>query len=183
MQPYAIRQAMSPQTGLILPIILVFLQILVLLILYTFGASVLATKTSHQLWQKELFLSDLTHILQVIEDDISRQMPVCVIAETPLEILQNEPESWWETQSCVGNFHTIHYYYVVEPLGEDLCAHIENAKGQVADYYRISLYGVDNQSGSKILVQSTQVIPLAELQKCTDHVHIVLRGQQTWRLV
>lgn len=167
--------------GYILLIVLLFLQFAVLMGLYSLEAVWIENKMSHDdLLNTQLF-AQMDHLMTSIGLQIKDFNPNCVVHYISSDELKSQPISWWQNESCAGIFQSIQYYYVVESLGEDPCAHIKQLKDNSAEYYRISLLGIDKDKGGKLLLQSTFIKPAQQSHACDGTTHPVQAGQQSLR--
>lgn len=166
----------TKQQGMILPIVLIFMQIFILLSLFALESGRIQLKISLALWQKELFSEKTQEKLQQIENTLPTQ---CVVSPIPEESLSEAPLSWWQAQSCADKTSSIEYYYIIESLGEDVCAVLDSH--HIADYYRVSLIGLDPLSGAIRRLQTTYVSAISPWRSCVSHSHVVALGRQSWR--
>lgn len=170
-----------PNGGYILIVILMFLQVATLLSLYAIQALWLENKLSHDHLQRMIIYMQVEHLASIIEQQLQETNSICIVQTMSSEELRTKPITWWENESCAGIFQSIQYYYVVEPLGEDPCAHIRQTKESTANYYRLTLLGLDKDSGDKLLLQSTFVKENPSAHSCEGAVHQIDAGQQSLR--
>jgi hypothetical protein len=174
MQDYVIEQK-----GFILIIVLLFLQMFVLLGFYVLQASWLDNKGSHARLEEYYTFNQLEQLLQKTEQN---ELSSCLIPPVALNDLKNKPISWWQTQSCAGNFHSIQYYYVFESLGKDSCAELKS-QGRIAGYYRLTLMIFHPNGEPKLSAQSTMILPEPAELTCQGVTHQVEEGRQSWQLI
>lgn len=167
--------------GMALITVLIFLQILTLLGLYAIRMAWLEIKQSHNAWYKHSIRNAADTILNEIENKTINVLPDCTIGPTTTAELLARPLSWWQTQTCTGNFKTFRYYYVVEVLGGDACAIIQiNPNKITTNYFRITLLCLADRS--KLILQSTLALPNSDETLICDGIqHQVSRGRQMWR--
>jgi hypothetical protein len=163
-------------SGFILLIVLIFLQILSILALYSGQAAMWQSKTTNQISAKKK-LAISAHIqLRLTEKQLINNIPLCRIPMDYPTVTMNQPVSWWSRVACSGDSHHFRYYYVVEYMGEDACADVESLS---ASYYRISLLMVNsNNLLQKIKLQSTVIKPVTAVDSCNDKHHEVKLGRQ-----
>lgn len=170
--------SMRVQQGYILIVVLLFMQLCTLLGLYALEASWIENKLAQLVWKKQKFQDNIEEILRKSEEKLVDQLPDCLIAQISTDELMKQPITWWQKQSCTGNFQSIQYYYVVEPLGEDPCAHIKRKRAAHADYYRLTLLGTT--SASRAVIQSTFIRAVTTSDHCENVTHMVDMGRQSW---
>lgn len=167
--------------GFVLVMVLICLQLAMLFGLYALQTSSLEVLTSHKAQLKLDFINKTEQALKTLEAQTNEQLFACQIPIMSLSELAAKPIPWWEAQSCAGNFQSIQYYYVVELLGEDKCAHIKWTRGKVADYYRITLLGFDQKTKNSLMLQSTIIKAQVVSEECEKDMHQVELGRQSWR--
>lgn len=178
MQPYSANHHCH---GYILIVVLLFMQIATLLGLYALESVWIENRMSQFGLQKTEINSQLGHLMNMLEQQLQENTPICMIQAISPEELKSMTISWWQNESCAGIFQSIQYYYVVESLGEDACAHIRQSKESTADYYRLTLLGLDNDTGNKLLLQSTFIKANKLAPLCDGVTHQVEAGQQSLR--
>jgi Tfp pilus assembly protein PilX len=171
---------MRKQTGFVLIVVLIFLQICVVLGVCALESSWIENKMAQMAWQKHIQLGLSEQILRLIEQNLQTQAPACLIARSIANDISSQPISWWEQQSCAGNFQSFQYYYVVEYLGEDSCAHIRQRRGVAAEYYRITTLISNRDKTQVALLQSHVVKPGNGSDECDGGMHQVEIGRQSW---
>lgn len=170
----------TKQQGFVLVITLLFMQIIALLSLYTLESSVIEKKTLYAMIENQKMRNALNKMIKNSEDEVQHTLPACIVPRMSQEELILKPILWWESQTCSGNFQSIQYYYIVESLGEDVCSHIKQKRGQIAEYFRITLCAYLHNGRDRILIQSTIIRPLLMSHECKETVHIVEPGRQGW---
>jgi Tfp pilus assembly protein PilX len=167
------------ENGYILLIVLLFMQIGVLLGIYSLESCVIEFRVSHRVLQKQRMNRDLEYVMRGEEEKIRTFVPSCLVPIMSTSEITDQPLSWWRSQSCTGNFHSIDYYYVLEPLGQDPCAHIKRTKDAMAGYYRLTMLGISQDSEIRVLLQSTIVRPDITAHQCNERIHLVSSGRQS----
>jgi hypothetical protein len=157
------------QHGIILLLVLVFMPLIVLLSWCALANVMFAMKTSKMLNQRNQAFHVALSALHQSETELISTLPHCLIPQTETNQLITKSLAWWQSaETCAGNFQRFKYYYVVEPLGDDACASIENTQATAA-YFRMTL-----------LLQST-VVRASDLQQlCEGAHHLVKMGRQAW---
>ncbi len=165
------------QKGFALLLVLIFIQIFSLLGFYALESSVLAEKTNNESWKNENIYFISEHILHGIEMNFQDALSDCLVKEG--DIIND----WRSPDVCSGQFEGGHYYYVVEKLGEDSCARIQNTDiNQFSAYYfRITLLVMIEKENIKRIFQSTIVKPDRRVEHCDMSFYWVSRGRQAWR--
>lgn len=174
----------NSQCGIALIIVLLFLQIMTMLGLYSLSSSLLSEKMNAESWQKESTIIIMDELLHAIAIKLQNEIPHCVIMKNDSLNLLVESMDWWQSSiTCGGHFQQAQYYYVIEPLGEDPCAQIEgNDMRQLAvHYFRITLLTMVKKTNIKIILQSTVTRLFNRIAQCGRASHAVDLGQQTWR--
>ena len=169
---------MKKQNGYILFLVLLFMQLCAVLGLYALDSSIIQAKIEHQLTDKYHFTHVLEAVLKGIENSSTTS---CFIEVIQAGKLSQYPLSWWQEQTCTGNFQTIQYYYVLESLGEDPCAVVARKKGITANYYRVTLRGSSNQDEKRVLLQSVFIQSNLSPHQCDSVKHTVMLGRQSLR--
>ena len=174
----------NSQRGIALIMVLLFLQIVTVLGLYSLSTSLLSQKINSESWQRESTILILDELLHAIAVKLQSEIPRCVIAKNnSLNALAKSMDWWRSPITCAGHLQQLQYYYVVEQLGEDSCAQLENIDMSkfAAHYFRITLLAVVKKMSMKILLQSTVIKPFNRIAQCSRESYIVSIGQQTWR--
>jgi Tfp pilus assembly protein PilX len=177
MQLYRIN--ITSQQGFILLIVLLFMQICALLGLDAMEFSWINNRLSRLAWDRYRMTMAVNEIVQNVEQNVLSFPQNCVISVLPVNEIIKKPLSWWNQQSCAGNFHSIQYYYVLESLGVNSCAHIRQSSA-VADYYRLTFLAKDEAGSAEMIVQSTLVKVAKISEPCKNKVHQVDAGRQSW---
>jgi Tfp pilus assembly protein PilX len=165
--------------GYILLIVLLFIQAITLLSLYSLQNVWMEYKINQYDLHRLKNINLLKHVMNIIEQQLQETIPSCVIQTTSTEIIKSHSLDWWKTTSCTGIFQSIQYYYVLEALGDDSCAHIVQTKTSIAEYYRVTLLGLYNDNESRLLLQSTFIKASPQHSVCDGVIHPVRTGQQT----
>jgi hypothetical protein len=168
---------MIKQRGFVLPFILCFMQMLVILSLSLLENARLATKINQRLYQKQLLMNNLNFITNHLDFN---SFSHCLLAHRVSEEVKAYPLSWWEKQSCAGNFQAMQYYYVVEDLGLDPCAYIGKSKNFIANFYRISILGFDKSAEIKGFAKVVVAVPSPATFLCKVNGHNVKQGRKGW---
>lgn len=172
--------------GLVLLPILILMLILSLFGLHALTGAGLAIKSQTEDWDSSHLRSTATAILRSVENKLSIDTADCFIQLTNPNLLTKQPLSWWQSNSCNGHFKQIQYYYVIEHLGQDVCAmpsaYVENTgEAMAADYYRITLFSI-NPNHSNIILQSTIAKANRAMSLCDNRkMHTVVLGRQMQR--
>lgn len=169
------------QKGLVILLVLVFMQLLALLNWYAIQSVFLLEKLSKNAMFSETLYYQAKQELSHAETLLMLNLPDCMIPVTDVNQLQLKPLDWWTAKSCSGNFQSIQYYYVVESLMTDACAIIDQVQNTSAAYFRITVFLYSTVNGAKIFMQSTLVRPNVSQQPCKGVPHPILPGRQSWR--
>lgn len=175
------------QAGLALITALIFLQIIAILGLYAVQSAIQAEKMSRLDWRQNINFMAAEQVLQLVESNLLRGIPDCVIPVIPQDEMIKKSLSWWQSPArCAGNFQLFQYYYVVEKLGIDACANIDqfntsDYKNCAIAYFRITLLIIDKNIDTRELLQSTVVTPDNAVLSCTGDHHRLTLGRQMWR--
>ena len=131
------------QNGFVLLLVLIFLQIFTLMSLSSLRQILMHVKLLGAIWQRQELTINAENLLSDIENQLKNSKPICIIRPISTTKIIQAPAQWWAAKSCVGNFKTFKYYYVIEFLGHDPCSFIlSNNKRDTkknAYFYRISL--------------------------------------------
>lgn len=167
------------QKGMILIIVLVFMQLVAMFSWYALANILYAHKTSEMIKQHYQIFNTAVNILHQAGQDLVTTIPQCLISPVDQQQLLTKSIDWWQSdKTCAGNFQRFKYYYVVEALGDDPCASIENI-GSTANYFRLTLF-VSSPSHIKLFLQSTVIRPSDLRQQCQGQSHLVRVGPQAW---
>lgn len=174
----------SSQRGIVLIIILLFLQIFAILGLYSLSISLLSKKINSESWQRESTVLMMDELLHIIALKLQSNIPHCVLAKNDSLNLLAKSMDWWQSPiACVGHLQKLQYYYVIEQLGEDSCAQLEgiDMSKYATHYFRITLLAVVKKASMQIILQSTVIRPFNRIARCEGTGYAVRIGQQTWR--
>ena len=175
---------MKSVQGVILIMVLLFLQLLALMSLFAMRLAWIEMKSNQSISQSHITYYLAQEALDHVEKIFDQVYLECRIPVTQTANLLRYPFSWWEVEACSGTLLTLKYYYKIEALGEDPCAKIQilpsNGSALTANYMRITLMGITTHS-TKIVLQSTIVKPLQSLLSCAGMKHTVMPGRQTQR--
>lgn len=163
-------------SGFALVTVLLFMQILALLGLYSLEHVLLAEKMTQAYYQKN-------HTFNLAESALNLAEFRAPCGEIPLidsHELAARPLSFWQTVSCGGIFPGLQYYYVTEFLGADSCADIEY-QNATALYFRVTLMAVLIKQNARVILQSIIVKPDDAKKDCRGIHHTVKAGRQAWR--
>ncbi len=169
------------QKGFVLLLVLIFMQILLLLNWYAIENSVLLEKFSKNANQHDVLYYQAQAILADAGLLLMSHLPDCMISVTDSNEMILKPLSWWTAKSCSGNFQSIQYYYVVEPLATDVCALIDQIANVSAAYFRITVFLYSAKDDSRFFLQSTWIRPNVSQESCKNLPHSVQAGRQSWR--
>ena len=181
---YVISRQRIRQDGFILIAVLLFLNILMLLSLYTLESNWLIEKSTQAILRKQNRLYAMESILMQIEEDVQNELPNCVLPMASAEDeLRVKTFTWWQEHACQYPVKSTMYYYVLEPLGVDRCTSIPGNKEKIADYYRITLLGYYFSLTESLWIQSTIVSPNPLLYACDKEKREVTLGRQSFRIL
>lgn len=173
---------MKEEQGFVLIIMILFLQIMALMGLYVLNSSILETKISNQLARRNSLIIQSEKNFLTVEADVMKKQPACVVPVVTSQQMKIQLVDG--VSSCHLSDNNYDFYYMIEALGMDTCAYIDNVD-QHADYYRISLLGVDKQSEGAIFLQSTLIKPGSSIKgmnsDCQEGMRRVRIGRQMWR--
>jgi len=170
------------EQGLVLIIVLIFLQILFLLGWSALTMNTLEIKMNRRIWQHFIMQNLAEQALMNAQRQIDEHLQDCMIAVT--DDLAKKPVDWWQAfPSCTDNFQTFAYYYLIEPLGEDPCAYVDDKGQEVSvDYFRLNLLGLSQTHAISVRLQSTFIKPhVGATLGCHEAMHRVTIGRQMWR--
>lgn len=174
----------SLQRGMALLIVLLFLQIMTMLGLYSLSSSLLSEKMNSENWQKESTILVMDELLRTIAIQLQNEIPPCVMMKSNSLNLLTKSMDWWQSSiTCKGCFHQEQYYYVIEQLGEDPCAQFagKDMRQLAVHYFRIWLLTMVKKTNMKIILQSTVTRLFNRIAPCGRASYVVSIGQQTWR--
>lgn len=174
---------MQKNHGFIFLSVLIFLQIFSLLGLYErLNLSDQLKKMRHQ-QQRQTNLQFAQYIMRRKINELSLTKFPCYITTIPAKELATKPLFWWKQTACTGNLQKKRYYYVLEELGNDPCASIDNAKlNLIAHYIRMTLYLLTDQiESAPMIIQSTIALSDQSNAICQGAFHRVKTGRQMWR--
>lgn len=165
---------MTTKQGFILPMVLIFMQIFSLLSVYGMENSL----TTMQLIQLSMTSESDSHLAAQILKQLSQlDSGTSCLVQANLN-LHHQTLAWWQGNACKASMDERNYYYVLQHLGIDACAKIQDAN---ADYYRLTVYLMTtSRLTSRLLVQNTYIKPVHTIDICTGDSHPVLAGQQMW---
>lgn len=177
--PYCINS----QKGFALICVLVFIQLFVILTLYSLESSAWETKITRHYREKYLLQNAAEASLKQAETSLDQAKLTCQIPAISASKLLTQPIEWWQSKSCIGNFALFHYYYVIEFAGRDDCAYIEHkSPDSVANYYRVTLLLTDLKNSTRVMLQSSVIMPDAAAEvTCNSTRHPVAEGRQSWQ--
>jgi Tfp pilus assembly protein PilX len=167
------------QGGIILILVLVFMPLIVMLSWCALANVMLAMQASQIVNQRNQSFNAALGVLHQLEAQLVSEIPHCIVPQAEASQLIAKSLAWWQSaETCAGNFQGFKYYYVVEPLGDDSCASIENIQATAA-YFRITLF-LNANSDAKIFLQSTVIRASDWQQLCQGTHHLVKLGRQAW---
>ncbi|HSW68886.1 MAG TPA: hypothetical protein VLI69_01840 [Gammaproteobacteria bacterium] len=169
------------QRGFVILVVLIFMQILILLNWYAMENIFLMKKFVKNSIQHDELYDQGKYILSELESDIVLNLPGCMVPFTESgELTERSLEEWEFSNACSGNYQGSKYFYVVESMGVDYCALVENVKA--AEYFRITLFLLSRQD-NKVFLQSTIIRPNENVmtQPCKGVSHFVEAGRQSMR--
>lgn len=171
---------MKRSNGIILIVVLLFLQIIAVMGLFAIKLAWLETKESQYIFRRHTVHSVAEQALYKVEVGLEQAFSKCHIPVSLTTELLARPVSWWQTEACEGAVQAFKYYYVVEFLGADPCAEIQvQPSVMTANYFRITLMGIMNTI--KLVLQSTIVTANQNALSCNGTSHAVLLGRQMLR--
>ena len=161
------------QTGIVLLMVLILLYLMASTGFYEMFFVSKKLLLNHSKWRNQLdTFSAVESLHRLIQQPINTANP-CLIPTLSSNTLIHQSPSWWAGHAC-RLIETSTSYYVVEKLDQDNCS-LVNHNGQVAEYYRFTLWF------KKIFLQSTMVIPVAQSTPCVETLHRVKPGWQMTR--
>jgi hypothetical protein len=175
----------SSRRGMVLIVVLIFLEIFSILGLSALQANLWENKLTQRFWVKNIMKSIAKAELATVESKLITALPNCLIPVTSASILASHEIDWWRSISCAGIFRMFQYYYVIEFLGDDSCAYlsgIDEIPASIAGYYRITvLITSSHDPGQKVILQSSIVKPITQDVICNRRRHGVAAGRQMVR--
>ncbi len=170
----------NSQQGMVLIIVLIFLEIFFILELYAVQSNTVEMKLARNYWEKHIISSAADAVLRRLEDGLVESEGQCEIPLVSVAFLIHQPLSWWQRVSCSGEFEQYHYYSVVERLGVDACAVIRNVDAK-AEYFRLSVLLVTEDGGvARVIMQSVVARAGHSQESCQEQGHVVQLGRQSW---
>jgi Tfp pilus assembly protein PilX len=175
----------SSRNGMVLIAVLIFLEIFSILGLYALQANLWENKLTQRFWVKSVMESVAKVELATAESRLDQSLSNCKIQPTSASILASHEIAWWRSVSCAGIFRMFQYYYVIEFLGNDPCAYLQDvdeSSASIAGYYRITvLITSSHDPGQKVMLQSSMVKPATQDMLCNRRRHGVTQGRQMVR--
>ena len=180
----------SRDSGFTLLITLVFLQLISMLAIYELARAAREVKAIHRMDQASQRLQAARIVLSsVVREFMTSGLP-CEVERMSVHKIDNLPTEWWHSHACKKNLNHQHFDLVVENLGEDGCAFINDAENNqiiTPIFYRITLLTETNDESAqnKIILQSTLAKQSVKRLSCVSagHPHEVSLGLQTTRLL
>lgn len=180
----------SRNTGFALLITLVFLQLVAMLTMYELARAANDVRAVYRMDQASQQLQAARMVMSgAVREMMSTGLP-CEVERFPVHKIDNLSTEWWQSHRCQKNFKQNHFDFVVENLGENACAFIndeENNQIITPTFYRITLLAQTNDESAKnkIILQSTLAKPSVKRLSCASagHLHEVPLGLQTTRLL
>ncbi|GEM_PF-1279574 len=181
-----VNKLIHKQSGMVLMLVLIFLEIFGMLSVRALQNCVLEKRITNNQFNKLFIFSSAQQIIKMAETHLEQSENVtCSIPVTPVYDLLHKSLDWWQSGiSCTGNFNLFQYYYVIEFLGSDPCALIEHGDNpqQNADYFRITLLTTNYDTlGARIFLQTTLIKAGKAKLACLGSRHAVSKGRQSWR--
>jgi len=175
---------MKKSAGFVLMTVLIFMQLFSLISLYSVTTASVIMKSNDHLWQGMKLRQNSQAILQRLSSHVMANNNICFIPLTPASDLAKKTLTWWQLMGCRDNVNGIRYYYVMESLGEDPCAIMQNNsinQPVIAHYYRITLCIIPESKPYCYLLQGTTALPRAATLTCQQKSHTVTKGLQSRR--
>ncbi len=169
---------MKSSLGFILFPVLIFMQIFSLISLEYYFSILFSAKNAGIEWYQDKTGLQANIIFKKLS--INNDLP-CYINKQNSKALSKQPIAWWQKQGCGGNFDEVRYYYVIEELGKDDCAAVDES--HIANYFRVSLLVLSSLKYAKLLLQATYVIPVEMYLPCNNLPRKVNKGLQTMRTI
>lgn len=166
------------QHGYILFIILIFLQIFSLLSLNGLTNSIMSFKTNYFVWEKIKNLRAAKEVIQQFAE-FTTIPPTCFIPQLSSNELAGKSLRWWHKNGC----RLANYYYVIEQLGVNSCALIdENNESKASIFYRFSFLTLNSELVfDKRTLQGVIAFPFTTSDSCTEKTYLIKRGVQMIR--
>lgn len=175
------RVKLERENGFILIILLIILQFVSAVGLYTLFFHSRLLKSQYEAWQRVSNLLVIKRQLQVIENKLISVGLPCLQESMSSIKMAKQPLLWWQENGCSANSNEIRYYYAVESLGKDACHVIRLSDRSFAtEFFRITLLALTLQN-EKFILQSTVAKPVDAILPCTEKLHPVTLGRQMWR--
>ncbi len=171
------------QAGIVLILVLVFMQLIAMLSWCALANVLVTLKSTETIFERQRFFNIALIILHQAESQLITEIPTCLINPSEENQLVAKPlDGWQSAKTCAGNFQKLKYYYVVEPLGDDPCASIENTQAAAA-YFRMTFLFRSNSGNAKFFLQSVVIRPSDLRKLCQGPQHLVKMGRQiVWEL-
>lgn len=168
---------MNNKRGFILLTMLMFIQIYFLLGLTAIEKVLHSEKLNGHKNSRRIAKNEGLLLMRQLEATFNDQLPACFLSSLSLEnVRRYEPDSW-AAYACSGNIKDFHYDYMIEKLGSDHCALIENHEGRVAVYYRLILrLKPVKHKESDTLLQGIYVKAEKSNESCSDKQKRMKRG-------
>jgi hypothetical protein len=173
------------QTGYVLLLTLVFMQLFACLGLYSLLSMAVELKTSRHRILRELVGAKARDMVRAIEADVMRGGMDCVFPLEPSSFIKMKPTEWWQQHACLSDVGKYKFYYRVEALGVDPCGLIyaDSNKIVASEYYRVTVNFLPTEEGEKIklFLQTVLAKPASQPLSCVDQQHSVTPGRQMIR--
>lgn len=184
---------MNKHKGIVLLVVLIFLQIFTLTSLLSYMSIQMLFKIHHTAWSRTEDVILAKQQLHEIEANIINESN-CFIPLISASAIRKMPIEWWQEHACTVSDEMNNYFYVIESLGRDDCsviqvldtAHLrgtttkQDGKTIVATFYRVSLL-LTHKLERQLLIQSTVAVPVVAETTCQMNPHLVMLGQQMLR--
>jgi hypothetical protein len=133
-----------------------------------------AEQQAHRLARRE-GEKQLRRVAAVLDD----ALPACQVPLQPIAALEKKSLAWWVNSSCVANADSYRFYYVIETLGENPCAFLDDSRVLTALYYRITLLVMpEKESSLKFFLQNILLVPRKASSACQGQGYSVRAGLQ-----
>lgn len=173
----AVKKSRAQQQGFILLAVLVLILIFSMFGLYALTRASLSIKMQADAVEESTLKTTAQSILKGVEKKIKIDMPTCLIQTRNAALFAKYPHKWWENYACNGHFKHVHYFYVIEHLGDDNCAILNDVS---VEYFRITLLAhLSNKS--QIILQSTIAKGKNSPGVCIGEKHHLMLGRQMQR--
>lgn len=150
--------------GYVLLAMLVFLQLCLLLSCNALRQTAAMTRINHEYMARVEALEAARIAMGHLVNNINAS---CRIPLAMPNVLMKEPLSWWQQNACTGNSIGYPYYYMIESLGEDECAH--------AGFYRITVL----LQKPRVMLQGTVAVVSHPPKPCLGQVYLMKPGIQS----